>query len=340
MGLPVAKSGPTGNQPRRFHVDASGANTALGTLLRQSLKITWGQARQLIATRRVQVNGNLCVDPGRRLAPGDVVHVFPHSLAQPPREVDVKIRHIDEHLVVVEKPSGMTTLRHPEERFWPAARRQRQPTLEECLNRIIAKRHRGRNAHKGRIPRVRPVHRLDRDTSGVMVFARNVKAERGLIHQFAKHTITRRYLAVVVGQIAAQTIESVLIRDRGDGRRGSAPPSQAERGKRAVTHVRPVEQLDGFSLVECKLETGRTHQIRIHLSDRGHPVCGDKVYSAKKFAKSKTDDANPPRLALHACELNFIHPITGKHMAFESPLPSDLRAFVSRLRRPTRSSDA
>ena len=330
---PRKKSSPGPNQPRVFHVDESAAQQTLVTAIHKWCEVSWGEARRLIDTRHIHVNGNLCVDAGRRLTATEVVHVFSHSLAPPPKEDDVKIRFIDEYIVVVEKPSGMTTLRHAEERFWPAARRQQQPTLEECLNRVIAKRERSRNTRQTASPKVRPVHRLDRDTSGVMVFARTVKAERVLVHQFTKHTITRRYLAVAVGRISAMTIDTVLVRDRGDGRRGSSDDDIETQGKRAVTHVRPVEELGRFTLVECKLETGRTHQIRIHLSEKGHTVCGDKVYAGKKFAKSKSDDGGAPRLALHACELSFTHPITNEGLHFDSPLPNDLTAFVVGLRK-------
>lgn len=327
------KPAPGPNEPRVFHVDEATAKQTLVAALHTWLAVSWGQARRLIDTRHIHMNGNLCVDAGRRLSAGEVVHVFPHSLAPVPKEIDVKIRFIDEHVVVVEKPSGMTTLRHPEEKFWPSVRRQQQPTLEECLNRIIAKRERGPSLRQTRSPKVRPVHRLDRDTSGVMVFARSVKAERILVQQFAKHTITRRYLAVVVGHIGAMTIDTILIRDRGDGRRGSADDELETHGKRAVTHVRPVEQLGGFTLVECQLETGRTHQIRIHLSEKGHPVCGDKVYASRKYAKTSIYDGGPPRLALHACRLEFVHPLSNESMHFESPLPSDLAKFVDGLRK-------
>lgn len=310
--------------PQVFHVTASDAQKSLVDLLHRWLRLSWSQARRFVDKRFVQVNGNLCVDVGRRLADGDVVHVFSHSQSPPPRENDVRIRYIDDTIVVVEKPSGMTTLRHPEERYWPSARRQRQPTLDECLNRIIAKRERSRSRRSASSPRVRPVHRLDRETSGLMVFARTVPAERDLIRQFAGHTIERKYLAIVVGELNSMTIESTLIRDRGDGRRGSAAPGETEKGKRAVTHVRLLEKRGGMSLVECQLETGRTHQIRIHLSERGHPVCGDKVYGAKKQKRSAQA---APRLALHATVLGLRHPTRGEAMRFEWPLPPDLESF-------------
>ncbi len=268
------------------------------------------------------------MDPSRRLRLTDVVKILPHSAAPPPREKDVRVRFFDEHVVVVEKPAGMTSTRHFEERGWPRRRRQLQPTLDEILPRILAKiekRHR-----KGLPPPVRAVHRLDRETSGLMVFARTETAERHLMQQFRKHTTERRYLAIAHGDVAAQTIVTNLVRDRGDGRRGSTKLGDV--GKRAVTHVRPLERLGQYTLVECRLETGRTHQIRIHLAERGHPLCGEKVYNQPLFGQPIADTSGAPRLALHAAELGFEHPITGERMRFEMPLPDDLVQFIRRLR--------
>ena len=288
-----------------FHVQPEQIQQTLATALRSWLpgNLTWSQVRRLVKNRHVQLNGNLCLDEGRRLKAKEVVKVLEHPAAPPAKEDDVQIRYLDAHLVVVEKPAGMTSVRHAEERFWPTKRKQQQPTLEDLLPRVIAKRtktpdagRRGerwadRTAPAGkqgrRTPPVRPVHRLDRDTSGLMVFARTVPAERILGAQFREHTTHRRYLAVVQGVIQAQTVESFLVRDRGDGRRGSTTETGV--GKRAVTHVRPLESLGDYTLVECRLETGRTHQIRIHLSELGHPLCGDKVYYQPLFKAPVAD---------------------------------------------------
>jgi 23S rRNA pseudouridine1911/1915/1917 synthase len=120
------------------------------------------------------------------------------------------------------------------------------------------------------------------------------------------------------------------VRDRGDGRRGST--KNPKLGQHAVTHVRPLEPLGKYSLVECRLETGRTHQIRIHLSELGHFVCGDKVYSQPLYRKPLEDKSRAPRLALHAAELGFVHPATGESLRFKMPLPRDLQEFIDRLR--------
>ncbi len=159
---------------------------------------------------------------------------------------------------------------------------------------------------------------------------------RILAEQFRLHTTQRRYLAVAVGRVGEGTIISNLVRDRGDGRRGSKNPADAgdpTEGKRAVTHVKPVEHFgDAYTLVECQLETGRTHQIRIHLAESGHPLCGERVYSAPRGAKA-TDRSGAARVTLHAAELGFVHPRTGDALHFESRIPADIAALITRLRR-------
>jgi 23S rRNA pseudouridine1911/1915/1917 synthase len=267
-----------------FHVLPQQENQTVAAALRHWLPgRSWGQIRQLMKGRQVMVSGNLCVDSGRRLTLKDVVKILPKPAAPPPRADDINIRYLDEHLVVVEKPAGLTSNRHKDERNWPARRKQLQPTLDELLPQLIARTDPRMRRRKGIPPPVRPVHRLDRDTSGLMIFARTVRAERHLGEQFRHHTTHRRYLAIVQGNVQAQTISSRLVRDRGDGRRGST--SSPHVGKPSTTHVRPLDQLRGFTMIECRLETGRTHQIRIHLSEQGHPVCGDKQYHQPLFQR-------------------------------------------------------
>jgi 23S rRNA pseudouridine1911/1915/1917 synthase len=238
------------------------------------------------------------------------------------------IRHLDLSLVVVEKPAGLSTTRHPVERDWSERRKALSPTLEDLVPTLIAAEE-GRSTKRS-LPRLRVVHRLDKETSGLLVFARTVPAERGLGKQFHGHTVIRRYLAVVPGKVGNQRIESRLVRDRGDSRRGSTP--QFDQGKEAVTHVEVVERLPGYTLLSCRLETGRTHQIRIHLSELGHPLCGERVYNRKPRQPPEPDESGAPRLALHAAELGFIHPVTGAAMHWTMPLPADLQKWLERLR--------
>ncbi len=177
---------------------------------------------------------------------------------------------------------------------------------------------------------LRSVHRIDKETSGLLVFARTPEAEQKLIAQFAAHTVRRRYLAIVWGTPSASTFHSRFVRDRGDGLRGST--QLPEIGQEAITHASIVEQLGDYSLIECRLETGRTHQIRIHLTEAGHPLCGDRVYRAAFGQTPLPDESAAPRMALHAAELGFVHPRTQEPLLFESPLPRDLQKVVERLR--------
>lgn len=318
-----------------FHVsDSEAGQSLLASLRRWRPQASGSEAAQLLRNRRVQIDGNLCEDPQRRLKTGEVVKVLPHTIAAPPTEADIRVEFVDDQLLVVEKPSGITTMRHEDEAHWSARRRRREATLDDLLPEVLAKSlssSRRGQPRPVRPPRVIPVHRLDRDTSGLMIFARTVAAERSLVEQFREHSIERSYLSIVHGEIAEQSIESFLARDRGDGKRGSV--SDPEQGQHAVTHVRPIELVNGNTLVECRLETGRTHQIRIHLSEAGHPVCGDKDYRGPFGQKPVMDRSGAPRLALHAAELGFEHPLTGESLHFETRLPRDLADFLRRLRR-------
>jgi 23S rRNA pseudouridine1911/1915/1917 synthase len=335
---------------KAYHVTAADRGQTVAAFLRPRLgRASWSQIQKLVRGRQVLIHGNLCTDAARRLKDGEVVKVLDVAAAPLPQADDVRVAHVDDDVVVVEKPTGMTTTRHHEEASWPAHRRQIQPTLEELVPEAIAKYlvRRSRTSHPGgpevkrrRIPPVRAVHRIDRETSGLVVFARNVPASRILAEQFRVHTTHRRYLALVVGRMNAGTIRTRLIRDRGDGRRGS---TETEEGKEAITHVAPLEHFGAdYTLVECRLETGRTHQIRIHMAETGHPVCGERVYAAPRRTGSRDeaatvqrllDESRAPRVMLHAAELGFVHPVSGETLRFTSPLPADMRKVLAGLRK-------
>jgi 23S rRNA pseudouridine1911/1915/1917 synthase len=311
---------------RSFVVAAELANQTLAAALRRWLPgDSWSQVRRLIAARRVKINGELWLDDARRLKEGDRVEVLARPERSPELLDQLVLRHVDEHVVVVEKPSGIPTVRHPAERDWLEPRRTLVPTLDDLVLRQLGVRL-PRKKHEPRA-HLRIVHRLDKETSGLVVFARSVEAERGLGAQFKRHTVVRRYLAIVQGRVEAQTVRSLLVRDRGDGRRGSG-----ESGKQAVTHFAIIEKMPGYTLLSCKLETGRTHQIRIHLAEMGHPVCGDAVYRGMLGLPPIADTSAAPRLALHATELGFAHPMSGEAMHWEMPLPADLQGLLNRLR--------
>jgi 23S rRNA pseudouridine1911/1915/1917 synthase len=349
-----------------FVVGRPETGQALAAVLRARLGLSWSRARQLVEKRQVRINGQMCADPARRLKTGQHVEVMQTVSSggrgvQNPRQVGktgerpgqsgrgspigrvvqsprlrgkiterpghppaipsgIVVRHADHVVVVVDKPAGLTTMRHADEaaEFGARGKLYLPKTLADYLSRLLP--------GGGRL---RAVHRIDRDTSGLVVFARTSEAERHLGRQFRAHTVGRRYLAIARGRPPEGRIESWLVRDRGDGRRGSGAKGQ---GQRAVTHVREIEPLGPCSLVECRLETGRTHQVRIHLGEAGAPLAGETVYDRPIHGQRLPDQSGAPRLALHAASLAFEHPETAVRMEWESPLPDDLQAAVRRLR--------
>ena len=307
-----------------IHVGDDDDGKTLAAVVRRGAGVSWGEAERLVYNRQVAVHGNPCLDPARRLRAGDVVNLRGEPMRKLPEAADLEIAHRDRHLVVVDKPAGIVSAREPRERGVSERRRERQPTLDELVAKAL------RRPHDSRPPEVRPVHRLDRDTSGLIVFARTADAERGLLRTFRAHDLTRAYRAVVLnGPPPARAVVTHLARDRGDGRRGSVSPDTPD-ARRAVTHVAPAGRVAGRGIAECRLETGRTHQIRIHLSELGHPVCGDKIYGDRR------EEAPPPRQALHAFRLAFAHPVTGRLLEFESRWPAELRRWLDRLDGPRR----
>lgn len=292
------------------------AGTTLAAFLREALPgSSWSRAKDLCREGRARVDGEVATDPARRLAVGSRVELRRQGLPRGPLPPGAIVYH-DRDLVVVDKPAGVLTVRAGEEE---------RETLVSLVRTVL-----GRLEGKlGPPPRV--VHRLDRETSGLLVFARSVPAERFLQKQLLGHTVLRRYLAIVHGQAADATHDTLLVPDRGDGLRGSwgvfrkargEPPAAA---RRAVTHGKVEERLRGATLVSCRLETGRQHQIRIHLAEAGHPLVGEKVY-----VRDYRGPLIPaPRPLLHAAELGFVHPRTGEEARFEAPLPAD---FLSALR--------
>lgn len=342
---------------RNFHIDARHDGASLAQALKQLLQgKSWSDVKRLIANRHVQIHGNLCLEEGRRLKTGDVIKVWDEPLGKLPEATDIPIVYRDEHLLIVEKPAGITTQREAREK---GSRDQKQATLDELLNVALSKLPRPQPKAKPAeddgfilkkrstsspdsvksIVKVRPVHRLDRDTSGLMIFALSAAAEVKLTSLFKEHAIDRIYRAVVLGRIEKPaTYESDFIRDRGDGLRGSTTEEKARDRQHAITHVTPIEHLrtntgDDYTVIECRLETGRTHQIRIHLAEAGHMLCGEKMYTRRLGEKPFRDGSHAPRHALHSARLELEHPITRASLKFVSDWPPDLRRWLDRLKR-------
>ena len=305
-------------------------------LLKSALRLTWSQARRLFEQNRVRQGPRLCRDPQSRMRAGQKIRVqledkkaAPVLVAAPKKQQPVLsgpqpvLRFVDDQIVVVDKPAGLTTMRHAHEarEFGKRSQRFLPTTLAEMLPEFLQSRGKGRG-------RVIAVHRLDRDTSGLVVFARTEAAARHLGKQFREHTSDRTYQAIVRGQAKAERIESNLVADRGDGRRGTMPGDEHQ----AITHVSVVEQLGGFTLVGCRLETGRTHQVRIHLGERGTPICGERIYDRPLHGAPLPDKSGAERLALHAATLAIDHPASGKRMSWTAAMPADMERLLRKLR--------
>ena len=320
-------------QPQHTFIVAADTQMVLA-VMRQNLpeKPSWTAVRKLLRARRVAIGGVLCVDEGRKLSKGEVLSIFEQPLPPPPSDEDVKVHFVDRDLVVAEKPTSMVTLRRKQDLNWPWARKNLQPTLDECVSRLIGKHaaRKTRSANNNqKNPRLLPVHRIDRDTSGLIAFARNKQAQTKIIEQFAQHDAVRKYFALISGSINNQTVTSYLIRDRGDGLRGST--SDTAQGERAVTHFRTLQKIGKYSELECRLETGRTNQIRIHLAELGHPICGDIKYRGALGKPPVVDNSKIRRMALHAGDLCFEHPTTGESMKFQTQWPVDMQRYLDYL---------
>ncbi len=270
---------------------------------------------------RVTVDGRRCLDPAARVPPDAVVAVERRApkLRTGPL-VDGAIVFCDRDVAVVDKPAGILSVAD-------------EPGNRETIvdyTRTLLRRVGGVDAPLG------VVHRLDKDTSGLMVFARTAHAKRALAFQFREHTIDRVYHAIAHGVVTAKRVETFLLPDRGDGMRGSHGHFRRPRGdapgdaKRSVTHVRPIADLVGATLVECRLETGRQHQIRIHLSELGHPLVGERVY-IRDYAGPTIEAARP---MLHAQTLGFVHPRTAERLSFRREPPADFQATIASLGLP------
>ncbi len=295
--------------------------------------LSWKQVRSLIAQGKVRIRKRIVNDDVVRLSDGETVSIIhtDKAITQEKSMRDgIQIVYLDNDIVVVDKPSGITTVRHAceVEEFGEKAYFLPE-TVARLVPKIIAKRGR-KKTRSSSFPPVRAVHRLDKDTSGLVVFARTAKAATALGKQFKEHSIKRMYQAIVVGAMKPQRIKTHLVRDRGDGIRGNG-----DNGKVAITHVALVEKLPRHTLIACRLETGRTHQIRIHCAEKGHMICGDKIYYKRFKRKNFIDQSNSPRLALHAGLLGFIHPTLKVYKEFSSPLPDELQSFLKQLKHTT-----
>lgn len=256
--------------------------------------ISRNRAKALITNRVVLVNNAITTHPLTELKAGQVVQLDRSKHKKAFHSNDIDIVYEDPYLLVVDKRPGLLSM----------SNNTRQQTVQTVLNRYLEKGGGRNTSHL--------VHRLDRDTSGLMVYAKDVQTQQSLIDGWQHLVTDRRYIALVEGELESQRgrIQSWLTEDK---RFITHSSSVDNGGKFAVTHYNVLESSNGYSLVECELETGRKNQIRVHMADLGHPVVGDHKYG------SEIDPMR--RLGLHAYMLCFTHPVTGKHLRFETPVP-------------------
>jgi 23S rRNA pseudouridine1911/1915/1917 synthase len=278
--------------------------------------------KNLVQGGRLSGPAGVIWDPATKMKGGealtlDVPEARPSDTVA--QDIPLTIVHEDDHLLVVDKPAGLVV--HP-------AAGNYDGTMVNALLHHCA----GRLSGIGGVARPGIVHRIDKDTSGLLVVAKTDKAHEGLAAQFARHDVDRRYTAVVGGVPVppAGRIEGALARSTAN--RQKMAIVKDGRGKHAITHFRTVATFDGAAQVECRLETGRTHQIRVHMASIGHALLGDAVYGRTpgKLAPLLKDLAFE-RQALHAAKLGFVHPVTQEKLCFESPLPADMVALIGRL---------
>ena len=289
---------------------------AIPTLSRERLKslISSGQV--------IGPQGGPVRDPASKAVPGGVYSVTipaPKAAHNAPQDIALEILFEDDHLLVVEKPAGMVV--HP-------AAGNFDGTLVNALLHHCA----GRLSGIGGVARPGIVHRIDKDTSGLLVVAKTDVAHEGLAAQFARHSIHRLYLAIVAGlpMPSSGTIDAPLARSAAN--RKKIAIVEGARGKRAVTHYRMLRPLREAALTECRLETGRTHQVRVHMAAIGHPLLGDPVYGrGKSVHRDLLNQLDFGRQALHAAHLGFIHPVTKGRLSFDSALPSDMQELFTAL---------
>ena len=303
---------------RAFHIAPEDAGKRLDLLISELSGLTRSQVQRLIEKGLLTVNG----DPSRanyKAHAGDLVNAFiaEDNIGLLPEDLPLEILYCDDFLIVVNKPAGMVV--------YPAAGHD-SGTL---MNAIAF--HAKKLATIGGPLRPGVVHRLDKDTSGVMVVALDDKAYYDLVEQFRERTMDRKYQALVFGTMKEDSgeISSRIGRSESDRKKMS---THSKRGKEAVTTWNVVKRFKTGTLIEAKLGTGRTHQIRVHFTSIGHPVLGDRTYGSKTSIDLGRRKITFPRQMLHAELLGFTHPATGQRLEFRTPLPNDMQEKIIELR--------
>ena len=301
-----------------FRITEEQAGKRIDVLMSELSGLTRSQVHKLIEVDRLTVNGDR-TKPNYKARNADVVCISVPEEEQElvPEDLPVTVIFLDDFLIVVNKPPDMVV--------YPAAGH----SCGTLMNAVAF--HARKLASVGAPLRPGVVHRLDRDTSGIMVVALDDRAYYDLVEQFRSRTIERRYRALVFGTLKENsgTISSRIGRSSSDRKKMS---TRSRKGKEAVTAWKVVERFRTATMIEARLGTGRTHQIRVHFASIGHPVLGDRTYGSKTSIDVGRRKITFPRQMLHAELLGFTHPVTGEHLAFTSPLPEDMETKLHELR--------
>jgi 23S rRNA pseudouridine1911/1915/1917 synthase len=301
----------------------------LDKALADATGLSRARVQGLIAEGQVEIAGRLATSPSAKLAAGTAfrITVPPATAAEAaPEDIPLTVTYEDEHLIVIDKPAGLVV--------HPAAGNYTGTLVNALLHHC-----RGQLSGIGGVARPGIVHRIDKDTSGLLVVAKSDAAHEGLAAQFAAHTVHRRYLAVCAGHPLPSegTIDARVGRSDSDRKKMTVLPNNSSRGKTAITHYTVLERLDHAALIECRLETGRTHQVRVHFASIGHALVGDPVYARiPKTLRPVIEELGFARQALHAAELGFEHPVSRELIHFRSDLPGDMQELIDQLRRSDR----
>ncbi|MFN9498192.1 MAG: RluA family pseudouridine synthase [Erythrobacteraceae bacterium] len=306
-------------------LESAGSGARLDKALAEATGLSRARVQGLIDEGRVDVAGKTATSASMNVianTPFRIIIAAAMPAQAAPEDIPLTIAYEDAHLIVVDKPAGMVV--------HPAA-----GNITGTLVNALLHHCRGQLSGINGVARPGIVHRIDKDTSGLLVIAKSDAAHEGLAVQFAAHTVHRRYLAVCAGHPSPSegTIDARVGRSDSDRKKMTVLPNNSSRGKTAITHYKVLERLDEAALIECRLETGRTHQVRVHCASIGHPLLGDPAYGrTPKPLRPVLERLGFARQALHAAELGFVHPITGENIRCGSDTPPDMAELIDQLR--------
>lgn len=309
---------------KEITVSNEAKGTRLDSFLADAEEITRSAAAKLCEGGRVTVNGKVAAKNYKLVGNESIEIEYPPVASDDaiPEDIPIDVVYEDEDIIVVNKPSGMVV--HP-------APGNPSGTLVNALLWHCKSTLSG----IGGVVRPGIVHRIDKDTSGLLVVAKNDEAHLSLSAQIKKHDVSRIYYAIACGNIKNEegTVNAPIGRNPNDRKKMAVIKDPTKSSKDAITHYSVLERFNGFTFIRCKLETGRTHQIRVHMASIGHPLLGDEVYGGDKTKFGQATKALISGQCLHAGELVLTHPKTGRIMRFEAPVPDNMTALIEKLRR-------